>query len=295
MGTHRIRSVLATTDLSETSDASLVSAATLGRTAGAPVHVIHCVKRPGPFGWWDERNEAVRLEEARAALRAQVERACGGEWRAASEHVAVGRPATEITDRAGVVAADVIVLGPGGRRFPEPTLLGGTPDRIVRTAGVPCLLAHRPIHDHLRTVLLATDFSPSARRARDVVVDWMTSLASASRAQRPVRLLMLCVSAFADQPEPPRSPAAMLVAEAADIEARLSEAGVAVEQLVYSSPTVARGVQAVARDRNADLVVLGTHGYHPAARMLVGSVATRVAGFVDRPILLVPPLDDGEG
>ncbi len=174
MGDHKIRSVLATTDLSELSDASLISAATLGLMAAAEVHVIHCVKRPGPFGWWDEGKEEVRLEEARATLRAQVERACGSEWRSASEHVVSGRPATEITDRAGVVAADVVVLGPGGRRFPEPTLLGGTADRIIRTAGVPCLLAHRPIQDDFRTVLLATDFSPSARRARDVVVDWMT-------------------------------------------------------------------------------------------------------------------------
>lgn len=296
MADHGIQSVLATTDLSETSDASLISAATLGRTAGAAVHVIHCVKRPGPFGWWDEGKEGARLEEARAALRAQVERACGSEWRSASEHVTFGRPATEIKDRAGVVAADVIVVGPGGRRFPEPTLLGATADRIIRTAGVPLLLAHRPIRDDLRTVLLATDFSPSARHARDVIVDWITgSLASADRDRGPNRLLMLCVSAFADRPEPPRAPAAMLVAEAADIEARLSDAGVAVEQLVHSSPTVAQGVQAVARDRDADLVVLGTHGHHPAARMLVGSVATRVAGVVDRPILLVPPLDDGEG
>jgi universal stress protein E len=293
---HRIRSILATTDLRDRSDAGLVSAITLGQAADAAIHVIHCVKRPGPFGWWDEGKEGARLEESRAALRAQVERVCGVGWQPASEHVALGRPATEITNRAGVVAADVIVLGPGGRRFPERTLLGGTADRIVRTAGVPCLLAHRPLPEQPRTVLLATDFSPAARRARDVVVDWLTGpWAAAGGAPQPMRLVMLCVSAYADRPEPPRSPAAMLAADAAEIEDRLSDAGVVVEQLVHSSPLVAQGVQTVARDRNADLVVLGTHGYHPAARMLVGSVATRVAGSVDRPILMVPPMDDGEG
>jgi nucleotide-binding universal stress UspA family protein len=293
---HRIRSILATTDLNDPSDAGLVSAIILGRAADAAIHVIHCVKRPGPFGWWDEGKEGARLEEARAALRAQIERVVGAGWQPASEHVALGRPATEITNRAGVVAADVIVLGPGGRRFPERTLLGGTADRIIRTAGVPCLLAHRPLSEQPRTVLLATDFSPAARRARDVVVDWLTGpWPAVGGAPQPIRLVMLCVSAYADRPDPPGSPAAMLAAEAAEIEGRLSGAGVVVEPIIYSAPLVAQGVQAVARDRNADLVVLGTHGYHPAARMLVGSVATRVAGSVDRPILMVPPMDDGEG
>jgi nucleotide-binding universal stress UspA family protein len=296
MSHHRIRSILASTDLEDPTDAGLVSAVVLGQATDAAIHVIHCVRRPGPFGWWDEGKEGARLEEARAALRAQVERVCGVGWQPASEHVALGRPATEITDRAGEVAADVIVLGPGGRRFPERTLLGGTADRVIRTAGAPCLLAHRPLPDPLRTVLLATDFSPAARRARDVVVDWLTgSWGARDGAGQPIRLVMLCVSAYADQPEPPRSPGAMLAAEAAEIGDRLSDAGVVFEPVIYSAPLVARGVQAVARDRNADLVVLGTHGYHPAARMLVGSVATRVAGSVDRPILMVPPLNDGEG
>jgi nucleotide-binding universal stress UspA family protein len=293
---HRIRSILATTDLRDPYDAGLVSAITLGQAADAAIHVIHCVKRPGPFGWWEEGKEGARLDEARSALRSQVDRVCGVGWQPASAHVALGRPATEITNRAGVVAADVIVLGPGGRRFPERTLLGGTADRVIRTAGVPCLLAHRPLPEQPRTVLLATDFSPAARRARDVVVDWLTGpWAAAGGGLQPIRLVMLCVSAYADRLEPPRSLAAMLAADAGEIEDRLADAGVVVEQLVHSSPLVAQGVQTVAGDRNADLVVLGTHGYHPAARMLVGSVATRVAGSVDRPILMVPPMDDGEG
>jgi nucleotide-binding universal stress UspA family protein len=288
--------VLAATDLTETSDASLVTAATLGRAGGVPVHVVHCLKRPGPFGWWDEEGAGRRLDEARQRVREQIARACGSGWEPATEDVTVGRPASEIVARARAVGADVIVLGPGRSRLPGASLLGGTADRVVRTSHGPCLLANRPLRAPPRTVLLATDFSPSALRARDVIVDWLTGpLGQTAVAGGAVRLVMLCVSAFADRPDPPRSPATLLHAEADAVEARLRDAGVTLEPVVFSAPLVVEGIERVARDRDADLVVVGTHGYHPASRMLVGSVATAVAATVDRPILVVPPDQDSEG
>jgi nucleotide-binding universal stress UspA family protein len=146
-------------------------------------------------------------------------------------------------------------------------------------------------------VVLATDFSPSARRASDVIAAWLAAgLSQASSEMAQPRLVVLCVSAFADRPEPPRSPGRLLDAEVARIEERVGRGRFAVEPVIYSAPLVVEGVQQVAEDRGADLVVVGTHGYNPLSRMLVGSVATVVAGSLDRPILVVPseptPADD---
>jgi nucleotide-binding universal stress UspA family protein len=112
-----LRAVLAATDLSDAADAALVSAATVGDAAGAEVHVMHCVKRPGPFGWWDETGEPARVADAEAMLREQLERACGAGWRPSSTVVTPGRPASEINARASVVGAALIAMGPGRRRF----------------------------------------------------------------------------------------------------------------------------------------------------------------------------------
>jgi universal stress protein E len=282
--------VLAATDLSDAADAALVSAATVGDAVGAEVHVVHCVKRPGPFGWWDETGEPKRLADAEAMLREQVDRACGTGWQPSSTVVTSGRPATEITDRASAVGADLIVVGPGRRRFSAATRLGSTADRVIRTSRVPCLLAHGPLAAPPRVVVLASDFSPSARRASDVIVAWLAAgLSRAGSEGDPPTLVVLCVSAFADRPEPPRSPGRMLDAEVARIEKRVGRGPFAVEPVIYSAPLVVEGVRHVAEDRGADLVVVGTHGYNPLSRMLVGSVATAIAGSLDRAILVVPP------
>ncbi len=284
------RVILAATDFSEPSDAALVSAATIGEAAGAEVHAMHCLKRPGPFGWWDEEGETARLADAEAMLHEQIDRACGGGWKAATVVVTSGRPATEINGRASAVGADLIVVGPGRRRFRSATRLGSTADRVIRTSRVPCLLAHAPLEAAPRVVLLATDFSPSARHARDVIVAWLTGgLSQTDRGDDPPRLVVLCVNAYADRPTPPRSPGRLLEAEVARIGERIGPGQVAVEPVLYSASLVVDGVQKVAEKESADLVVVGTHGYNPLSRMLVGSVATAIAGSLDRPLLVVPP------
>jgi universal stress protein E len=291
----RLRSVLVATDLNEAADAALVSAAAIGRTVGAGVHVMHCVKRPGPFGWWDEANESERLADAEARLRKQIDRVCGPGWEPASAVVTTGRPAAEINDRARAVGADLIVVGPGRRRFPGATRLGSTADRVIRTSRVPCLLAHAPLEAPPRVVVLASDFSPSAGRARDVILAWLAAgLGQSDGHEGPPRLVVLCVSAYADRPQQPRSLGSLLDAEVARIGEAVEPGRIAVEPVIYSAPLVVEGVRDVAHDLDADLVVVGTHGYNPLSRMLVGSVATAIAGSLDQPILVVPPEPHGE-
>lgn len=289
-GSDTIASILATTDLTEAADASLRSTAALGEVTGAAVHLFHCVKRPGPFGSWED-DPARRTEDALRALRSQLARVCGPGWGPASTHVAIGSPSTEISNRAKEVGADVIVLGAHRPRGRWDTLLGTTADRVIRTAQAPCLLAHEPLRAPLRTILLATDFSPPSRRALDVLADWLVGpLRGAWPEADSLHCVLLCVSAYAGAQRPPASLAALLERETQHFRGRTGDpTGIRVEPLIHSAPLVVEGVDKVASDRSADLVVLGTHGYHPISRMLLGSVASAIAASVRRPLLLVPP------
>jgi len=49
-----------------------------------------------------------------------------------------------------------------------------------------------------------------------------------------------------------------------------------------------------ASEHGADLVVLGTHGYGPVNRLLLGSVADRVVRQAPCPVLVVPPASEHE-
>jgi nucleotide-binding universal stress UspA family protein len=57
--------------------------------------------------------------------------------------------------------------------------------------------------------------------------------------------------------------------------------------LEVGSGEVAEEVQRVARERGADLIVVGTRRQGPIGRLLGGSVSTRVVHHADRPVLVV--------
>lgn len=64
--------------------------------------------------------------------------------------------------------------------------------------------------------------------------------------------------------------------------------GVPVETMVVQD-SPARAIVHTARELNADLVVMGTHGRHGWRRALLGSVAESVLRAIDRPLLTVTP------
>jgi nucleotide-binding universal stress UspA family protein len=158
-------------------------------------------------------------------------------------------------------------------------------------ARIPCLLAHTPLDVPFRTVLVATDFSPPARHALELVADWLRGpLNLAGPGTASVRALIVCIAAYADPVQPPVDIKALLDREVAHFRARLGPSDhVVAEPVIRSAPMVAEGVEEVAGERDADLVVAGTHGYHMISRMLLGSVAAAIAATLRRPLLLVPP------
>lgn len=66
-----------------------------------------------------------------------------------------------------------------------------------------------------------------------------------------------------------------------------SESGIAIEPvLVNDSP--APGLQSVAHERSADIIVVGTHGESPFSAMLLGSTSYKLVHTATTPVLVVP-------
>lgn len=76
------------------------------------------------------------------------------------------------------------------------------------------------------------------------------------------------------------------IANEAAVELRALGAEVSTE--VATASHVAEAIVDQARECQAAMVVMGTHGRHGLARTVIGSVADRVLRYSDVPVVLVP-------
>lgn len=290
----RLNRILVASDLSEDSDVAVAAAAALAAAAGAELHAIHCVQNP-VFPYWEglvpESTKRVWLDSARTDLEWQVRRVLGEVAPEVALEVQVGEPSRHIGEFARQLGADLLVVGPHRPRHAFDDLLGTIADRLIRSASVPCLVANRPLRPPLRQILFPVDFSQPSNHCVSVGAGLLAgSLLASEGDETPSIIEVLFVSAFAIAVPRPASVEPMLAAHAESIRSRLP-AGCAARVLprILSAPLPADGIRSAAERMDADLVVLGTHGYGTLGRALIGSVATTVARTVPFSLLMVPP------
>jgi nucleotide-binding universal stress UspA family protein len=69
---------------------------------------------------------------------------------------------------------------------------------------------------------------------------------------------------------------------------RIRAAGIPAEEIVVEADAPHEGILRVAEDRQADVIVMGTHGRTGLARAVIGSVADKVVRHASVPVVLVP-------
>jgi universal stress protein E len=286
------RPILVATDLSPGSDLALITGSALASSGGVSLHVFHCVPEPPLLSWSAPAGEAERQRwaaRARDEVTSQVERIFGS---AGGPHLsmttAVGHPTREILREAADRSADLIVLGAHEPRPVLDTLLGGTAERIIRSAEVPCLAANSALSPSFSRVLIPLDFSPPSERALHAAVDLIVPLL-ADRPERRAVLELVHVSAFASPHARSAGGGGRLEEVASELRERLGGVEISVEARVLSMPTAAEGIARSVEESGPDLVVLGTHGYSGLGRALIGSVATVTVRTIRCPVMLVPP------
>src|SRR4051812_26848228 len=163
-----IRHVLAPPDLSAPAPHAADRAASLARSVGATLDLVHVAQAP-PL---DRLRRLVAelpedlpqrwLADSEAALHAL---AAGLEQRhgvAARVHLASGATLAEIARVADATSADLIVFGARGSSFVRHLVLGSTAERLVSTCARPMLVVKQIAHGPYRSVLVPVDFSPAS-------------------------------------------------------------------------------------------------------------------------------------
>jgi nucleotide-binding universal stress UspA family protein len=290
MTTH-LRTIVAGIATLDGADPVLATSIRLAERTGAALHLVHAYVADEEAPDWSLEaftgGAFRRCPQARMIERqmcAHVELVRTG---IAVECIALpGKAGEVLSGYAAAVRADVLVLAPTRRAGAAGAVMGTTASRVLRTSSVPVLVLREPLAEHApHRVLLPTDLSEHSARALPLAAELAAALA---HPQTPMLFPL-----FVTTPDVDTGPFALVSAEVEQAEAEL-DAFLASIPAVTVQGTVRVGSPAhmivdVAREWDADLVVLGTHGRRGLPRFFLGSVAETVLRKAPCSALVIPP------
>jgi nucleotide-binding universal stress UspA family protein len=213
--------------------------------------------------------EAERIaEESRVRIRSVCEQ---------------GQPYARIVDLADAEDCDLIVMGRRGLRRLERVFVGSVTARVIGHTQRDVLVVPRGAVLGWNRLLLATDGSrysaTATAKAIDLAREYGGELVVACAVDLPAELYAEAPKFFEEQVGKARetSEAVTRQAEAAGVRAETHVGECEADTAIVT----------LAKDRKADLIVMGTHGRTGLRRLLMGSVTEKVIGAAACPVLVV--------
>lgn len=291
--------ILVGVDFSAGSLAAAVRAAEIAARVGARLTLVHA-SAPERLDVSAELQATAdaylgvlveRLAGARdqlATLRAEL--STGG---ALVADVVVDRyPDDALVDVANAQGGDLIVTGSRPRSGLRKWLLGSVAESVVRTASCSVLVARPGDADRgFQRVIIGIDFSPSD----DVAIARGLALASPGATVDIVHCFHMAFPTQPDQATPIAGP------DPTTLQSQLSADAAARGKLTLGrharadvtlgfelkDDTARHGLCDLAEQRNADLIVIGSHGRRGLRRALLGSTAEAVVRHAPCSVLVV--------
>lgn len=206
-------------------------------------------------------------------------------------------PARVIQEVALRIGVRMIVMGTHGRRGFRRLLLGSVTEEVVRHASCPVLVVQLSKKPFSKTpvsrVFVPMDFSEST----DVLMDEAGTMARVFGASvdlfHAVDMPYLPYVGLANDPLKDIEKRALKASgeELKAMAAKLHEDGLEVDTHKRTGPA-GQSILDAARDNDADLIVMASHGRHGVDRMLLGSVTEKVLRGTECPVLVVRSLSE---
>jgi nucleotide-binding universal stress UspA family protein len=289
-----IQRVLIGTDFSETSDAALQWGVEISRAHGAAVMLVHALRLPSFVTPYVPVPPDIDVELERKALDrlTEIERRVADGGTKVTTAIRHDDPASALRDAALEGNADLVVVGTRGHSRLEHLLLGSVAERVISIVPVPVLAVHPEDFDRhrpLRRVLVPTDFSAEARRSAQVALDLIGARGKGELILVHAYHMPIEYAAYGTLPvnwnfveEASRAAKSELGKWATE----LSASGWKVTTETAEGPP-ALVIERLAKEREVDLIAMGTHGRSGLRELVLGSVAKRVVQHAPCPVLTV--------
>jgi nucleotide-binding universal stress UspA family protein len=281
-----MKRILVATDLSDRSERAVSRAAMLAARFSADLALVHVVENSQPEHLVSEieRLATTELDAMARSLGKLHGIRC-------DLHVVRGDAFSGIVGAAAELSADLIVMGIHRRSLLKDVLVGTTLERVIRARGAPTLVVTSAPAGAHRSVLVAVDFSDCSGHALETTVSLgllAGTSATVAYVSDPAEVIRRDVS--------PDEIDARIAAAALNASQELTKfvqnhdtGGVRFSVRVRPEdgpPAV--GIQGIASDLGADLVVVGVQGRGRMSRMLLGSVTDALLKTLDADLLVVP-------
>lgn len=261
----------------------------IAKSCQSELYIAHVVARQA-FPNLEEEDSRKAIELAKEkAKQTFSEWACRGEAQLVPHHFRVveGRPRLEISRLVEEEKIDVVVLGTRGCTGLEKLPLGSLTEKIFRTAEYPVLTAGTPEEQRIeggreiREILYASNFTPYS----DYAARFAFSLAEATRAHVTMVHVVENSEEFeARNEELLRDFFAQRLRRAIPREAEVSVAS----DVVFAFGVPEEEILKIAKDRRAELIVLGVRAAEKTAGYLPSRTAYRIVCQAACPVLTVP-------
>lgn len=270
----RFERFLVASDGSEFSAAAVREAIGMARKCGAQLHVMSLVATGVEHEGLGEAVLKQEMDAAQAHLD-DIKAQAAAAGTACETHVIHGQVVDrEIVEFAERLNVDLIVMGRRGRRGLARMMLGHATAQVIGMAHSNVMVVPRAAVVEGRHIVLATDGSRFADAAA------VTAAAMGSFCKS--KMTVVAVATTGHGPDSP--------AEAEPLVARLVEhmqgQGVDAEGLVLEGRPD-QVIVALAKERNADLIVTGSHGRTGLERILLGSTTERILNDTSCAVLVV--------
>ena len=301
-----VRRLLCPVDFSPASARALDHALVLAKWFGAGITVLHV--QHGAYLPADEpggrRPLVSEVWDYLPRLQARLTKFAEPALRAASPELPVdlevreGEVVEEILDRASLLPADLLVLGTHGHGGLHRLTLGSVTEKVLRRAACPVLgvppLAEGEAPEPLLfgTIVCAVDFSEASRGA----LRYASELSREAEAHLVVAHVVEELPSdeeLASSTHPGRDFGAVRRVDALErlrafVSHEKRDLEVAREDVVLAGKAW-RAIAALARQREARLLVVGVHGHVPFGERVFGSTAHHLVREGPCPVLAIRP------
>lgn len=279
----RYRKILVAFDGSDSSRNALLQAIKLAKTEKSWIKVVAVVPEyDGDIELIGVSNIQDVITGPGEKLLAQARDISASEGASIITNLEQGEAYDRIVDVASAENCDIIVMGRRGHSRLERALMGGVTARVIGLTDRDVLVVARDANVGWKNILLPTDGSRFCASAVERAIDFAKSYGGDLTA---VSVVDVTEEFHTQAPEAVERLVKKARAVLEEVRKKAEAAGVKVETSVREGE-VYEVITGLAREKGANVIVMGSHGRTGLKRLLMGSVTEKVIGHAPCPVLV---------